>query len=105
MRAGFDDFECLTRLRYPARFWDRDGQTPRQILTGQRFFVTEDLVIWTGKDDLAALLTCLWPQIKNIIGFFNDLWVMLNYNHRITVITQVLQDAHQAVAITRMQAN
>ena len=105
MRAGLEDGQRVAGLDRPALGRQRDALTLGQILAGQRVRVGQDIFVRTGEDELSAPLAGQRSQIENMIGLFDDLRVVFDHHHRVAVVTQVLQDADQPVAVARVQAD
>ena len=81
---------------------ERNAQTAREVLTGQRLLVFEQLGVWPVKNKLAALFTSQRSKVDDIVGRANNLRVMLDHDDRIPVVAQVLQDTDQTLTIARV---
>jgi hypothetical protein len=53
------------------------------------------VVWWTGRHNLSALISGFWAQINQPIHTAQQLHVVLNENHRMTLIDQALKHHQQ----------
>ena len=56
-----------------------------------------------GGHHTAAVIAAFGSQIDDVIGFLNDLHVVLNNGHGVALINQGLQNADQALNVGQMQ--
>lgn len=55
-------------------------------------------------DDLAAVRSCQRSEIDNVIGVLDGLLVMLDDEHRVPKVAQLVERLKKSFIITRMQA-
>ena len=75
-----------------------------QILAGITALHLGNFLRGTGSDHIATLITAFRAEIDDMVRGFDDIQIMLDYQHRIAHIHQLLQHFDQLVHIRRMQA-
>ena len=63
--------------------WNRFSAA--QIGGRERILIFEQRVVRTGKHHAAALLAGLWAEIDDIVGFFDNLGIVLDHDYSILV--------------------
>ena len=77
----------------------------RQVLAGQRIRMRHDLLRRALRHDLAAMHARTRTDIDHIVGLANRVLVVLDHDHRVAEVAQVLQRVEQPFVIALMQAN
>jgi len=62
-------------------------------MPGIRPWILRDLLRRALCHDSSTAITAFWAHINKPISGFNNIQIMLNYNHSITMITQGMQYA------------
>ncbi|MNP24430.1 hypothetical protein D3C76_1171910 [compost metagenome] len=85
--------------------WYGNLDPARQVLAGQRIRMGHDLGRRPFGDDLAAVHAGARPDVHHVVGQANGVLVVLDHDHRVADVAQVLEGAEQPVVIALVQAN
>ncbi len=75
------------------------------MLPGIRCVEIAYLFRCTGDDDLTAAIAALRTQVDDVIGYLNDIQVVLNDQDAVASIDQALEDFDQLVNVGSVQAD
>ena len=100
--ARAPDYDFFARALAP---FVRHGNllAPGEILPCKGFFRFEDFGERPGRYDLAAVFSCPWPHIDDIIGSAHDSFIVFNHQHAVAQIPQAFKGLYQPVVIGRME--
>ena len=83
----------------------RDLPAPGEILAGQRMRRAADLLGRALRDDLAAVLAGARPHVDDVVGRQDRVLVVLDDDHAVAEVAQVLQRVEQPVVVALVQAD
>ena len=84
---------------------DRDLPPAREVLAGQRMRARADLLRRALRDDLAAVLARAGPHVDDVVGGQDRVLVVLDDDHAVAEVAQVLERAEQPVVVALVQAD
>jgi hypothetical protein len=80
-----------------------DAQRVRQVAPGQRFGVGRHLVGRALRDDAPAVHAGAQPHVHHVVGGADHVLVVLDHQHRVAEVAQVVQRADQALVVALVQ--
>src|SRR5262249_19877688 len=87
----------------PARRWHRDGELVPQVLRCQRSRFLQQPLVVARVDDLAALFSRAKSDVDDVISDTNHVLVVLDDEHRVSLISQLLKNVDQSTVVANMQ--
>ena len=78
---------------------------PREVLSGKRMRRVADVLGCALRDDLSAVLAGARPHVDDIIGRQDRIGVVLDDDHAVAEVTQVLERRQQPVVVALMQTD
>ena len=97
--------QLQSRQRRPA-LRHGDAVASGQVLCGHRLLRwRSSSLVRAGEDDLAAALAGAGAEVDDVVGLADDLLLVLDHDHRVLLGAQLLEDAHQALAVARVEAD
>ena len=84
---------------------NRDLHSPGQVFAGQRVRVRHDFCGRALGDDLAAVHAGARADVDHVVGQADRVFVVLDHDHRVADVAQVLERAEQAIVVALMQAD
>ena len=103
--AGAANLQGPSRYQGAVTGRQRDGLALGQVVGGEGGLAGEQLVVGAREHHLAAVLARARPQVDDVVALLDDLRVVLHHHHGVVVGAQAVEDLHQAVAVTRVQAD
>src|SRR5690606_13565514 len=85
--------------------WYLDAPSPGQVLAGERMLACDDLLGRAAHDHLAAVLAGAGAHVDDVVGGPDRVLVVLDHDHRVAQVAQVLEGADQAVVVALVQAD
>ena len=82
-----------------------DGPLAAQIRAGHRRRVAQQLRGRALEDDLSAVLAGARPQVHDVVGLADGLFVVLDDDHGVAQISQATQRGQQRAVVALMQTN
>ena len=98
--VSFRVFEISRRC-----FGDFDLQRAGKILSGERARVFHDVLRRAFGDDLAAVDAGRRADVDHVVGLKDRLLVVLDHDHRVAEVAEVLQRFEQARVVALVQAD
>ena len=103
--GGADDAERLALLRRAAEERHLDLARAGEILAGERVRVGHDLVGRALGDDLAAMDAGGRADVDDVVGLADGVLVMLDDDHGVAEVAQVVERVEQAGIVALVQAD
>ena len=99
------DSENVVAVELAALIGDLDLQATGQVLSGQGFFVFDDLGRVPFDHHFTTTNARPWSKVDQVVRRPHRVFIVFNYHNRVTQVTQVLKGIDQAVVVTGMQTN
>ena len=84
---------------------DLDAALARQELPGQRTRRLQDVGELAFGDDLAAVHAGIRPDVEDVVGGADRVFVVFDHDHRVAQVAQAGQRAEQALVVALVQAD
>ena len=95
--------DLARRIRPHAQRRQRDAAPPGEVLAGDRGGVGLDVARGTLRDQVAAVRARARTQVDDVVGGADGLLVVLDHDHRVAEIAQLLERGEQALVVALVQ--
>ena len=103
--AGVRHHQLPFRVGRAALFGDGDRAASGQVLAGERVFRQPDFFRRAFGDDFAAVHARAGAHVDHVVGGADRVFVVLDHQHGVADVAQVLQRGQQAVVVALVQAD
>ncbi len=103
--GGTRDGKAALRVDPPPLCRDRDLTVPGKVLPGERMWGTPDVLRGALRDDLSAVFARAGAHVDDVIGREDRVGVVLDNDHAVAQVAQMLECRQQAVVVALVQAD
>src|SRR4029077_9732387 len=101
--ARADDADLPARIRADAQPGHCDTASAREVLAGDRSGVGGDVARCALRHQMTAVRTGARPQVHDVVGLADRLLVVLDNDHRVAEVAQLLERRQQAPVVALVQ--